>query len=777
VRVLVAIGGDAAASELSRLVASDDPVLRRAVLEGADSGKEREPVRAALLVLCDDGDARVRAMALRKLMPVMTEPELLARAKAPDDETRARAIDLAWKHEERDPATLDRGLSQSFMALLRDALVDPSELVQKTVQGILKESICLRSQEGRRLWLEAISSDVLNAEARVRWENTPQQASSMWFDVAPPAALLVETAHRIATLEQRGLKGADPARRGFGQFVQSCTLVEKTPGNREVRDDPWPKNHAALFELARLGYFSSIEAWVARRAIVEDLPDLVSMAGVRGAGSWVSVAAPLLPKARELPPALQTSCIEHLSDSVRAHHGDMEESAKRCLEALVRMALPASDQRVVELLREWPEPLVGAWNQLLQRSDPPPSNDVLADLIVIPGRSPRDQNDASLVRSLRLQTVRRLADARDPRLPERMAAAYRAGLPWTQGRNRGALLALFSDVTPEEADQSIRRLAPRFPAETLAAAIRDCGTNSAGESEFWVDLQQVIKHFPDGEKGSDEAGVAGMSRAIGSVLANVTKSGVDGEYVLALIGGYVGKELPGWVEFATTSLDDPHLNQAIVQSLRSLPPALVPGVVARAGKVGDEARGHLTYLLARSTDPTAREALVGLLHDESFAARTSAITAIADEWPDQIVALVGPLARDRDSRVRFAVAKALVGSFDRKAIPLLVELLRDSSAGVRGTARESLDQLQYYFDSKLRWERLLSESGIDANNAAEALLKQARSGATVEVRKAAIDSLGTLKVPEALPFLIELMADPDPTLAAAARAAITKINQ
>ncbi len=47
----------------------------------------------------------------------------------------------------------------------------------------------------------------------------------------------------------------------------------------------------------------------------------------------------------------------------------------------------------------------------------------------------------------------------------------------------------------------------------------------------------------------------------------------------------------------------------------------------------------------------------------------------------------------------------------------------------------------------------------------------------LRIRVAAIASLGTLGVPETLPFLIELMEDGDAEVAAAASAAVQRINE
>ena len=71
---------------------------------------------------------------------------------------------------------------------------------------------------------------------------------------------------------------------------------------------------------------------------------------------------------------------------------------------------------------------------------------------------------------------------------------------------------------------------------------------------------------------------------------------------------------------------------------------------------------------------------------------------------------------------------------------------------------------------------LVTGSDLTATSAAEALIAQARQKDDRLVRLAAIQSLGTLGVPETLPVLIELMRDGDADVAAAARAAVAKIN-
>ncbi|MCA8943100.1 MAG: HEAT repeat domain-containing protein, partial [Planctomycetes bacterium] len=165
---------------------------------------------------------------------------------------------------------------------------------------------------------------------------------------------------------------------------------------------------------------------------------------------------------------------------------------------------------------------------------------------------------------------------------------------------------------------------------------------------------------------------------------------------------------------------------------------------------------------------------------------------------------VTPLLEHRDSRIRLATLRALClrlapdraaefalpfrddaqaadllceiaeRSLDPKFAPVMIRFLRDPDLRLR--AQAALDSIRYYHDEKARWERILTGTGLGTNSAAEALVDQARDGKTEAIRIAAIASLGTLAVPETLPVLIRFMQDDDPDIAAAAKAAVERIN-
>ncbi|MCA8973208.1 MAG: hypothetical protein KDC98_00730 [Planctomycetes bacterium] len=135
-----------------------------------------------------------------------------------------------------------------------------------------------------------------------------------------------------------------------------------------------------------------------------------------------------------------------------------------------------------------------------------------------------------------------------------------------------------------------------------------------------------------------------------------------------------------------------------------------------------------------------------------------------------------PLLRDDDRIVRYEAARKMGALVAIEAVPALLVQLRDLDDGVRKQAAESLKLIRFYHEQQAHWDRVLA--GLDSSpaSAAEKLLLQARPDQPKRQRILAIDSLAVLGVPEALPFLIDWTADPDPEIAARAGKAITDIH-
>jgi hypothetical protein len=267
-------------------------------------------------------------------------------------------------------------------------------------------------------------------------------------------------------------------------------------------------------------------------------------------------------------------------------------------------------------------------------------------------------------------------------------------------------------------------------------------------------------------------------------LAGATATSITEPMREDLIKLLLRRRAPGWEGLALAYLAHPDHASSVLNNL----PAITPEMLARVAPSGDSAAKG-----SRNTTDTIREKLVDRMpgeRDESIRARipdylkdpvgrvrAAALKATLSAFPDRALDLILPLAHDENSGVRFALAESLGAVFDRRAIPVLVELLQDPSEGVRGVAKKSLDSLQYVFEQKEKWKRVLEGAGLDSTNAAEALVKQAAAGQPKATRIIAIESLGTLGVAETLPVLIQFMGDGDAEIAAAATEAVTRINR
>jgi HEAT repeat protein len=109
-------------------------------------------------------------------------------------------------------------------------------------------------------------------------------------------------------------------------------------------------------------------------------------------------------------------------------------------------------------------------------------------------------------------------------------------------------------------------------------------------------------------------------------------------------------------------------------------------------------------------------------------------------------------------------------------VPALLQLLQHDKDSVREAASEALAKIRAAHEQRSYWDRITK--GLDASptSAVEKLLLQSKPGAPAEQRLLAITSLGTLGVPEALPFLIEWTQDADANVVKAAKDAITQIH-
>jgi len=196
-------------------------------------------------------------------------------------------------------------------------------------------------------------------------------------------------------------------------------------------------------------------------------------------------------------------------------------------------------------------------------------------------------------------------------------------------------------------------------------------------------------------------------------------------------------------------------------------------------------RPELERLLAGDDEERARFAF-SVLEDLEPAPDFAALTSSKHK---SVASIAASRAMDRGT-LPIAVALRLLPGFPAPeeiatycgtklavdAVPALLQLLQHDKDSVREAASDALAKIRAVHEQRSYWERITK--GLDASpaSAVEKLLLQAKPGAPTEQRLLAIPSLGTLGVPEALPFLIEWTQDADGNVAKAAKDAITQIH-
>ena len=196
-------------------------------------------------------------------------------------------------------------------------------------------------------------------------------------------------------------------------------------------------------------------------------------------------------------------------------------------------------------------------------------------------------------------------------------------------------------------------------------------------------------------------------------------------------------------------------------------------------------RPQLEHLLAGDDAEGAMFAFL-VLEDCEPAPDFAALTASKHK---DVASLAASRAMDRGN-LPIAVALQLLPGFPApeeiatycgtklavEAVPALLQLLQHEKDSVREAASDALAKIRAVHEQRSYWDRITK--GLDASptSAVEKLLLQSKPGAPPEQRLLAITSLGTLGVPEALPFLIEWTQDADGNVAKAAKDAITQIH-
>ncbi len=135
------------------------------------------------------------------------------------------------------------------------------------------------------------------------------------------------------------------------------------------------------------------------------------------------------------------------------------------------------------------------------------------------------------------------------------------------------------------------------------------------------------------------------------------------------------------------------------------------------------------------------------------------------------------LAKDPQRNNRSLACEYLGQLVSVRGVPALMGLLKGTDLFVRGQAKIALDKIRYYHSEKKYWDKVFAGTETSPTSAASELLEQAKPDKDKKVRLMAIASLGSLGVPETLPFLIRYAQEKDAEIADAATQAVHRITQ
>lgn len=155
--------------------------------------------------------------------------------------------------------------------------------------------------------------------------------------------------------------------------------------------------------------------------------------------------------------------------------------------------------------------------------------------------------------------------------------------------------------------------------------------------------------------------------------------------------------------------------------------------------------------------------------DSSALAAAALASAGSKYVPNLIAAWQEVEVQDRTNYI-----SALGSTGDERVVPVLMEALGSPREEIRNASAKALDELKTLREQREFWEAW-QVTGAGASPVA-ALIPKLKSE-NLEVRLAAIESLGTLKAKETLPLLVELLESPEPKVVDAARKALAKINE
>ena len=310
------------------------------------------------------------------------------------------------------------------------------------------------------------------------------------------------------------------------------------------------------------------------------------------------------------------------------------------------------------------------------------------------------------------------------------------------------LVAAFADNHPEVRKSAVRAVGRFGDASVVPALLR-----------LLRDPSEDVRSAAVGSLGA-----IGSAEAIGA-LSELLSTGTDlfrskVAYALGQIARdpSAGKAGEVALERLVAALATPALRTASREALRVAGAAAIPALLQHlAGKLpGDPAT--VVQLLAKAADARATEALTAELERRRVAQPIVLAALGATGDPAALVPVLGALS-SRDPEIRLAAMNAmrpLLGE-DGRASDVLIERLGDSELEVRVLAAEYLGLVR-------------------ARQGTEALLALTAAGTPPRLRRAAVDALGELGDPRALPALLGILRQGPAALRPAAATALAYLG-
>jgi len=780
-RVLLRMGGKAAEEWAKKAPNYSDVLKRRAVVKGFGGIYPASMLKVSPQTVqgfLKDKEASVRRDAVGQLVFHVPADRIIAMLKDPSADVQLAArtsIQSRWsqmKHGER----WDENLAQ-VIGVFHDS--------GWQLSGQLPGQYFTGSQKGRLLFLRSLRLGVVKNH-------------TLWVHAKATAPTEEEIKEIMTTVSALG-----PA------------VGAKSPGSRArsslarfVRQTSEAWDHAAtpiVLKLVALNYgpvfHIDTEKWLIKHAKVSDIP------AIAGELRWMRRPDELLHwMAKQPVPGTALKNLQAFAqwlDGIdwgarksRPFSGQVaRQSRYAACEAIAAMRTSDAEKHLVSLIRREPgtnqnDTQKEAWSEwkdsafhALKKNGDDQTMRTLAELLVIPG----DSKHAHHVRYGALET---LAILQAQVAVGRYAKAYQMGFESPGNRRRttvtvdGQKLRVYGGlrqiVESRGAAPDVRNGREPYTDETLARIFDSClatGKLVAFQDATYCVTQMRLPYAavkaianralqcpnkkPDSQRGNPMA------------LRQLLVRRLVDKYPTA----------PGIVQLIQKSLRDrdPRIRRLVIGEIRPdhVKDTVVLELLEKCLRDENEA---IVILASNRLAGTHFESLVAeqnyLLAYKSAYVQSDVAMALLKAKGADAIPTVGKLLLPGTSLYhghRQTLLRKMAEFRDMRAVPFLLEALKDENDGVRKTAEAELKSIRFYNEQKQLWARLMNGTDLNAASAAEALVKQATDGKK-DVRLTAIQSLGTLGKVETLPFLIKLMGDEDPDIRKAAKAAADRIN-